>query len=442
MVNDKKKEKKQEDIVSSSISRLYSVSSLVGTVGLSILGNKTLDIFRNSESVEKHKIENLVNNAQRIAETLGRLKGGAMKVGQMLSLQDSLMPPEVAKILSLLQSQAPAVPFEKMKVLVKKDLKEKFSEIEWIDEEAYAAASIGQIHKARLRDGREVALKIQYPDIDKVIKADLKNLKGIFKSLIGLFMKVNFEPIWKELQARLLEELDYEREASSVEKVATFFADSHEVVIPRVIKELSTKHVLTMELLVGISGQDACSGAYGQELKNKWSKALFRFVFESFFVHRFLHADPNLANFAFLEDGRIIVYDFGCVKTIPEKLLPHLKDFTSSVLKSDVEALPPYLKKIGIYIYGGNEVSQELVNDFFTPFEKMSTSGEYTFNENKEIIQQMIKLKTKHFLEISKFQFPRDIVFIDRTLAGHFGNLGKFNASGTFREMLLNIINK
>ena len=143
-----------------------------------------------------------------------------------------MLPPEVAEVLRGLQKEAPRVPAEVMEYEIRGSL-ENFDELfEELDFEAFAAASIGQVHRGRLRDGREVAVKIQYPLIDEIVKADLKNLKTLLRALLGLITDLDFEPVWSELRDRLLEELDYTHEAENIRRMAELHVDVPEIVIP------------------------------------------------------------------------------------------------------------------------------------------------------------------------------------------------------------------
>ena len=181
-------------MITSAVRRFLKLGGLAGRVGASVVTNQALDLVRSGPSKKIRQTENLVKNAIRIVETLGELKGAAMKVGQMLSLHEGLLPPEVAEVLGSLQKEAPKVPAEVMEFEVRGGL-ENFDELfESFDFEAFAAASIGQVHRARLRDGRDVAVKVQYPLIDEIVKADLKNLKTLMKRLFALFTDADFEP--------------------------------------------------------------------------------------------------------------------------------------------------------------------------------------------------------------------------------------------------------
>jgi predicted unusual protein kinase regulating ubiquinone biosynthesis (AarF/ABC1/UbiB family) len=243
---------------SSPVGRLLRLGSLVGRVGASLAVEQLFSLIRSGPSRQAHQLGNLVRNADRIVHALGKLKGAAMKVGQMLSLQDSLLPPEVAEVLHTLQRQAPPIPFETVKRQLDKELPEWKRTFARLEPEAVAAASIGQVHRGVLKDGRTVAVKIQYPGIDKIIEADLVNLRRLLKSLFSLFTDADFGPIWRELRDRLREELDYLHEAENLRRMALLYAGSDEVVIPSVVDAATSRRVLTMEYVAGFTPDEAC----------------------------------------------------------------------------------------------------------------------------------------------------------------------------------------
>ena len=190
----------RDELNTSPLGRFVRMGGLVGRVGVSMLGDQAVGLLRDGPTKRLKKAENMVRNAARIASTLGEMKGAAMKVGQMLSLHEGLLPKEVAIVLSVLQNDAPSVSFEVMEVALRGELANFDEVFESIEAEAFAAASIGQVHRGVLRDGREVAVKIQYPDADRMVMADLTNLKVLLGNLVGLFTDINFEPIWEEVR--------------------------------------------------------------------------------------------------------------------------------------------------------------------------------------------------------------------------------------------------
>jgi len=286
-----------------------------------------------------------------------------------------------------------------------------------------------------------VVFKVQYPGIDEVIAADMKNLKGMLFVIFSMFTKMDLEPVWKELNDRLLEELDYEHEAWNMKQMTKLYKNIPELIIPEVIDDMSSKHVLCMTLVEGISPQRACSVEFSQEQKNLWGVAIFKMITAGLFSHKLLHVDPNFANFSFLSDGSIIIYDFGCVKQVPLYISNGYAKVAFAVFNDDIQNVPKLLKEIGVKRVNGDLLPVNLIKEYadvlITPFLK---NMEYQFGKDNFIYDTIIKLGTKNWEEAMTISFPKDVVFIDRTFGGHFGNLSKLKAKGNWREFVEPII--
>ncbi|MDA3895770.1 MAG: AarF/ABC1/UbiB kinase family protein [Desulfobacteraceae bacterium] len=427
-----------KELIHSAASRMFRLGGLAGRVGISMAGNTMANLFRDTESRDEHRAIILMKNAVRVKELLGQLKGVPMKIGQMISLHEQLLPEEVVRVLKTLQQNAPAVPFEELHKMVKQELGQGYAYIKHIDETPLAAASIGQVHRAVLVNGVEIALKIQYPGIDDVIRADLKNLKGLLKLLFSMFSRMDMEPVWQELKDRLMEELDYEKEAVSMKRMADLFADDKRIIVPKVIEEVTTRHILGMELVLGISPDKVSENRYPQSLKNTWAESMVNLILKGLFQFRFLHADPNIANFAFLEDGRLIVYDFGCMKKVPEKLCHGYIHLISVFLNHEYPEIPIVLKSMGVHKANGDLIPWQMAADFADVFQDFfEPDTQYTFGDDKKIYARLYELGNKHISESMSMVFPKDIIFIDRTFGGHFGNLCRLNAQADWRSLLL-----
>jgi predicted unusual protein kinase regulating ubiquinone biosynthesis (AarF/ABC1/UbiB family) len=426
-------------MITSAARRFLKLGGMAGRVGASVMTSQVLELVRSGPEKNLRRTENLVKNALRIVETLGELKGAAMKVGQMLSLHEGLLPPEVAEVLRGLQREAPRVPAEVMEFEVRGALPNFDELFESFDFSAFAAASIGQVHRGRLRDGRDVAVKVQYPLIDEIVKADLKNLKTIFKSLVALFSDVDVEPLWGELRDGLMAEIDYLHEAENIRRMTELHADVPEIVIPRVIGEATARTVLTMEYVEGIPPAEACSDRFPEELRDRWGVVLSEFQMRGIIEHRFVHADPNMANFAFLDDGRVVVYDFGCVKEVPADLARAYADAFVAVIDGRVEDLPAVFAGIGLHMRDGSPVDVDLIEPYIALISEVFRAGPpYTFGQdNREIYSEIIRLGFQDLDQKTDLEFPEDVIFINRSLSGHFGNLSRLRATGPWRELVL-----
>lgn len=416
---------------------MLRLGSLAGRVGFSMAGNTVANLFRDSESRDTNHAAVMMKNAIRVKDSLGQLKGVPMKIGQMVSLHERFFPKEVVEVLRTLQQKAPAVPFEDIVRMIRFELGSRMDLIDFIDENPMASASIGQVHRAMLKDGREIVLKVQYPGIDEVIRSDMKNLKGILKMVFSMFTRMDMESVWQELNDRLTEELDYEMEAANMKRMAQVVKDDEAIIVPRVIEELSTRHVLAMELVLGISPDQITASAFPQDLRNTWGKTIARLTLRGLLVYRFMHADPNIANFAFLQDGRVIVYDFGCMKEIPGDLRDGYLLLTDAMLEHDYPDIPAILKSMGIHQAGGTPISWKLVADFGDLIQEMIRPEKcYTFGEDKRFYARLVSVWHQHMGESMTIVFPGDIIFIDRTLNGHLGNLGRLSACADWRDIV------
>jgi len=421
----------------SALGRLFELGGLAVRAGASTVASRLAGIGRTAPTREALRSADLVKNAHRLVATLGDMKGAAMKVGQMLSLHDAFLPPEVAVVLRALQKVTPSLPLEMVEDQLAEELGDPLQIFTSFEPEAFAAASIGQVHRAVLRDGRTVAVKIQYPDIDRIVEADLGNLHRVLKSVVALVSNLDVEPIWLELRARLREELDYLHEAERIRRMVELHAGVPEIVIPRVVEEASTRRVLTTEYAEGLSPDEACSAATPQELKDRWGLVLFDFFLRGILEHRLLHADPNLANFAFRTDGRIVVYDFGCVKEIPLRLARGYRDLSRIVLDGRTEELPRLLKRMGMHRADGGPIQDELIAPYLgLVVELLRPAPPYRFGADESVYSRLFAAARSSLTDAPDIRFPRDIVFINRTVLGHFGNLARLHAAGPWRERL------
>jgi predicted unusual protein kinase regulating ubiquinone biosynthesis (AarF/ABC1/UbiB family) len=421
----------------SPLGRLLRLGSLVGRVGTSVAVEQLVSLVLSGPSRQAHQLANLVLNAERIVRELGQLKGAAMKVGQLLSLQDSMLPPEVTGVLAALQRQAPPIPFSIVERQLDAELPGWRDVIERLEPAAIAAASIGQVHRGFLHDGRPVAVKIQYPGIDRIIEADLVNLRRLLQSLFALFTDADFGPVWGEVRDRLREELDYVNEAENLRRMAGLWAASADVMIPGVIDAASSRRVLTMDFVAGYTPEEACDERRPQALRDRWGAVLFDFLLRGLFEHRLIHADPNLSNFSFLDDGRVVIYDFGCVKSVPPDIVHGYRELSRAALAGQRSEVPALLAAMGIGTASGAPASAGLIAPALElVFKVLDEARPYRFGYDDQLLHQIVENNLGRFGEAKDIRFPHDIVFINRTTVGHFGNLSRLRAAAPWRRML------
>ena len=314
------------DITSGRARRLLSVGSLTSAVGGSYLWQVLKRPFQSSEQAGEDLLAAHIRNAERIVAGSTELRGAFMKLVQMLSMRTDLFPAEALDRLAVVQSSVPPMPYERVREVLVAELgappESKFRRFE---REAFAAASLGQVHRAELADGSKVAVKVQYPGVDATVHQDLKNVRALVKALTTVVrdvMRQDFdrEEVVRELETRLAEELDYEREARNVERFRRLFASDHEVVVPRVYPALSTKRVLTLELLEGYPLQDVMAPGVDEDLKRWLAEQLYRLFWRQVLEFGVLHADPHPGNYLVTHHPRIALLDFGSVRVFEPEI--------------------------------------------------------------------------------------------------------------------------
>jgi predicted unusual protein kinase regulating ubiquinone biosynthesis (AarF/ABC1/UbiB family) len=297
---------------------------------------------RSDEESEREAQQKLLENAKKTADamlkTLGEMKGLPLKLGQMASYIDGLAPPgyeeKFQEVLKKLQAKAPPLSREASDGVVRKELgapEEVFSA--W-EPEPFAAASIGQVHRATTKTGDRVAVKVQYPGIDKAIENDLKSISLLESMIAPIGRKYHSKEAIEEIKAVFLAELDYRREADSAEIFRRIHQDDDKIVVPKVWDGLSSRRVLTTELIGGEDYATFCARA-SQEERDRTSKTIWRFMFRALFQHGVLYADPHPGNYRFLGGGKVAFLDYGCVKIMPPELLVGTKRYIVAAMDED-----------------------------------------------------------------------------------------------------------
>ena len=303
------------------IRRSAKLGSIVGMQGARYAGTKATNVARSEDEARERLEQRHIETAMKMVGALGQMKGAAMKLGQFASFIDTeFIPDEYREIyqeqLAKLRTEAPAMPWEKVeKVLVEEyegePLGEMFAEF---DHEAFAAASIGQVHRAELLDGRAVAVKIQYPGIAEALDADLRNAGTIVRLARALAPGLDAKEIAKELRERVMEELDYEYEAQNQRSFARAYRDHPFIYVPEVVTRLSRRRVLVTELVEGIGFEQVKELPH--EERSRFGEIVFRGSFGSIYHLQHFNADPHPGNYILMGDGRVAFLDFGMTKKL------------------------------------------------------------------------------------------------------------------------------
>jgi predicted unusual protein kinase regulating ubiquinone biosynthesis (AarF/ABC1/UbiB family) len=277
--------------------------------------------------------------AEAMLKTLGEMKGLPLKIGQMVSYIDGLAPPGYEErfqaALAKLQQKAPPLDPAVAERVIRAELKGAPTDLfASFEREPFAAASIGQVHRAVTHAGEHVAVKVQYPGIDKAIENDLKSIALLEQFAAPFARQYHTKEGLDEIRAVFLSELDYAREARMTDLFRSITHDLPGVIIPRVHHSLSTRRVLTTELLGGRTYQDFCATA-PQETRSLAGVRLWSFMFRSLLRYGMLYADPHPGNYRFFDDGRVGVLDFGCIKPLPPSLVAGMKRYMSAAMDGD-----------------------------------------------------------------------------------------------------------
>ncbi len=276
--------------------------------------------------------------AEAMLKTLGEMKGLPLKLGQMASYIDGLAPPgyeeKFQEVLKQLQAKAPPLSREAARKVVSAELgvpEEVYSQ--WEDD-PFAAASIGQVHRATTHGGDRVAVKVQYPGIDKAIENDLKSVSLLEQMTAPIGRRYHTKETLDEIKSVFLAELDYAKEANATDMFRAIHAEDPEIVIPRVYHSLSTRRVLTTELIGGVDYKTFCDTATAED-KRAAGETIWRFMMRALFRHGVLYADPHPGNYRFLGGGRVAFLDFGCHKILSPELLAGEKRYVIAAMDED-----------------------------------------------------------------------------------------------------------
>jgi aarF domain-containing kinase len=318
----------------SSFSRMWTLGSLQAKVTLGYFAYWLRSHFADANAKEQLKNEAHTAAALQLFGAMGYLRGAVMKVGQLLANLPDVVPEEFADVLAALHFEAPPMHFSMIREVFLDEFGREPEEIfASFDRQAFAAASLGQVHRARLHSGEEVAVKIQYPGIARTIKADLRNLRILLQPMCLTKDWGNTLDKLDDIEQTLLTETDYEQEARFGTEVRLLFSEADRIVAPRVYGNYSTKRVLTTEFLRGCHLDGFLATNPGQEERDHFTTLMTVATRRVFYRLHWFTADPHPGNFIFMEDGRLGFIDFGCTRPMNDECW----QLTNSILKFALE---------------------------------------------------------------------------------------------------------
>jgi predicted unusual protein kinase regulating ubiquinone biosynthesis (AarF/ABC1/UbiB family) len=425
------------------IRRSAKLGSIVGVQGARYAGTKATNVARSEEGGKEKLEQRHLETAMKMVGALGQMKGAAMKLGQFASFIDTeFIPDEYREIyqeqLAKLRTSAPPMPWEKVEAVLAEEfdgepLSELFADIE---QEAFAAASIGQVHRAELPDGRRVAVKVQYPGIAEALDADLRNAGTIVRLARALAPGLDAKAIAQELRERVMEELDYEYEAQNQRSFARAYRDHPFIYVPEVVTRLSRRRVLVTELVEGIDFEQIKELPH--EERSRFGEIVFRGSFGSIYHLRHFNADPHPGNYILMADGRVAFLDFGMTKKLDHEQIVLEQRVIDAAFHNDPERFRSALHELG-FIKNPSKLDAERLMEHM-----MAVSGWFVEDREVEISpQRVMKIiestndpRSEYYDLMRRESMPADELMGRRMEIGVVAVLGQLRAKRNWHRIM------
>lgn len=413
--------------------RFLKLAGMTASIAGKAMSNSIKSINSTQEQKDIARTELFEKIGAQIADTLGEMKGAAMKIGQVASQYQDLFPPEIANALKKLQRQAPAVSFSVIRGQVERELGKPIDQIfKSFEEKSFASASIGQVHRAVLPNGQPVVVKVQYPGVDESCDSDLKQLRLALK-LAGV-MKIDKklqDALFNEIQESLHAELNYLQEAHNLNVFAAFhnLKDS-KLIIPKVYPEYSSRRVLTLSEETGDSVETAAE--YPQEIRNELGNRLFHMLAQEIFILNSFHCDPHPGNFAFRPDGSVVVYDFGGIKELDQSVVKSYKALMTAAIGENVPVIEESLRELKVRNMHG-----QVPADFYIDWKNILLEPmiqPFDFEKSTVHIKTVDQLR-QSLKYWDSFMPSAETMMINRTVSGHYWNMIHLKVNDNFKPL-------
>src|SRR3954470_1051331 len=431
----------KDKIPTSRIARSAKVSSLAAGQAARHLGTRAANVARSEEGKSVALERRHVEAAEQIVTALGTMKGAAMKLGQVMSFLDVGLVPEehredFQRKLGALRDAAPNVSFAGMRKVIESELggslKEHFAEF---DPEPIAAASIGQVYRATLHDGRDVAVKVQYPGVAAAVRADMQNLGIILRLMKRIAPGLDVKNTAEEIRSRIYDELDYELEAQNQRSLARIFKGHPFIVVPSVVTDLSREKVMVSEFVTG-TGFDSIKES-DQATRDRVGEIIFRFYFGCMYRHRQFSGDPHPGNFLQMPDGRVAFLDFGLFKVMPRDLIELELATQRAGHEGDAQTLWEIWAKGGLLKQPDKFRPDKLLSQFLDATWWYLTDEEIELEPEiaTQVMIDMSDPRSEHFGQMRHETLPPDHIFGRRVEMLTLAVLGQLRAKANWHRI-------
>jgi len=437
------KSKNTSAVPSGRLSRFAKLGSLATGVAGGMLAEGARQLAQGNRPKARDMLLT-PGNAKRIADQLAQLRGAAMKVGQIMSMDTGdLLPPEMTDILARLRSDAKSMPLSQLNKVLEdswgKGWNLKFKQFSF---EPVAAASIGQVHSAHTKDGRHLALKVQYLGVRESIDSDVDNVATLLKVSGFLPKTLDYQPLMEEAKQQLHLEADYEQEARWLKRYHELLKGETDFVLPEVHDDFTTTNVLAMSFVSGVPIESLESEP--QEDRDKVMSLLLSLLFREIFEFRLIQTDPNFANYQYDTEGKkLVLLDFGATREYPENISNAYLKLMTAGTKSDRDTMQEAAEEIGFFADDIKPEQREAVIDLFTQgCEPLAYNGVYDFGESR-LAERIKEVGLKLSMEQDYWHTPpADALFLHRKLGGLYLLAARLKAKVDVQKLFLESISQ